>query len=588
MKELKTAIVISGMHRSGTSSFAGVVAKLGATMPSGPLLAAKPDNPNGFFESEKINVLNDRILAVSGTSWSDWRAVNNDWQNNPKYPEFLEAASRVIADEYGSSRFIFLKDPRFSKILPFWILALANSGFKTCHIIPVRHPEEVAASLAKLHTLPRTVAKLTWVRHLLDAELYSRGQPRIFIFWDDLLDDWERSAGEMANRFNITWPSLTDQVRTEIEQFLGQDLRHHRESADRDADISLGNDYLDKAYVALRLFSQDPDSATAAATFEAIRADFLRTERIYGPAFAELDALLRRVETDRDQRIQLLETDRDQPIQLLEIERHRSTELAADLARTKSTLDSTSIDRNAAMHRNIELGAQLDQARSRLDASTRECSALGKSLEEKSAQALDLEQRLTTEAHRLRLAHNRLDEWRKLSIFRKIACVVTNDDRYLNLNFIDAQIDLENLKLSDELTDTTAAAASLGLRDILQLNGIQFLVGSYGRLLRRQPDESGISHYLPRLLDGTPKIRILTDIAASGEAREKAAHLTGLRWAGFLLRLSSVPLIGAIVRLLARVEGNSAVDRRLRAIEQALHMKIQQPALARSWSNRSI
>ena len=198
MKELKMAIVISGMHRSGTSSIAGVVNKLGAAMPAGKLLATKPDNPRGFFESEKINLLNDRILTECGTNWSDWRVVNNDWPSNPKYPSYLEAASRLLDEEYGASRFIFLKDPRFSKILPFWVLALANSGFRACYqIIPVRHPDEVAASLGKLHAVPKNFAKLAWVRHLLDAEFYSRNQPRVFVFWEDLLEDWERAAVEL-------------------------------------------------------------------------------------------------------------------------------------------------------------------------------------------------------------------------------------------------------------------------------------------------------------------------------------------------------------------------------------------------------
>jgi hypothetical protein len=92
MNELKTAIVISGMHRSGTSSIAGVVSKLGAAVPAGKLLATKPDNPRGFFESEKINLFNDRILTECGTNWSDWRAVNNEWPSNPKYRAYLEAA----------------------------------------------------------------------------------------------------------------------------------------------------------------------------------------------------------------------------------------------------------------------------------------------------------------------------------------------------------------------------------------------------------------------------------------------------------------------------------------------------------------
>jgi hypothetical protein len=577
MKELKTAIVISGMHRSGTSSIAGVVSKLGAALPAGKLLASKPDNPRGFFESEEINLLNDRILAECGTNWSDWRAVNNEWPSNPKYPAFLEAATRLLDQEYGASRFIFLKDPRFSKILPFWILALASSGFRACHIIPVRHPDEVAASLGKLHTVPKNLAKLTWVRHLLDAEFYSRNQPRIFVFWDDLLDHWERTAVEIANRFDITWPSLTDQVRTDIDHFVGRELQHHRESQHRDAESKLGNEYVDGAFDALTLFAKDPASAKAAGIFDAIRADFLRTERIYGPAFADMDAQTRQVEKDRDQANVLLEA-----------ERRRVGVVAGELTQTRSALEATARDRNVTKHHNAELTTQLDQTRSQLDATTGERDAFGTALEEKSAHAAGLEKQLRIEVYRLRLAQNRLDELRHMSLFRRIVCAMKNDERYLSFQYLGSELDLESLQLSGELKDTGPIAASLGLREILLLNGIQFLVGSYGRLLKRQPDESGISHYLPRLLEGAPKIQILAEIAASNEARHLAVNLSGLRSASFMYRLSNVPLLGPIVRLLARVEGNSAVDRRLRAIEQALYMKMRQPALAQSWSKLSL
>ena len=175
-----------------------------------------------------------------------------------------------------------------------------------------------------------------------------------------------------------------------------------------------------------------------------------------------------------------------------------------------------------------------------------------------------------------------------MNLYRRIVCAMKNDEKYLSFQNLGAELDLESLQLSGELKATGPIAASLGLREILLLNGVQFLVGSYGRLLKRAPDESGLAHYLPRLLEGAPKIQILGDIAASNEARNLAVKLSGLRLARFMYRLSNVPLIGAIVRLVARVEGNSAVDRRLRAIEQALYMKMRQPALAQSWSKLSV
>jgi hypothetical protein len=544
MNELKTAIVISGMHRSGTSSIAGVISMLGASLPEGQLMSPKPDNPRGFFESEKIKTLNDRILTASGTDWSDWRTVNNDWQTNPNFPDFLEAASRLLAEEHGNSRFILLKDPRFSKLLPFWILALAKSGFRACHVIPVRHPEEVAVSLGKLHAVPKTVAKLTWVRHFLDAELYSRDQPRVFVFWDDLLASWERIAADIAEKFNISWPRLTDQVRTEIDQFLSRELRHYRESPNDNGIKSLGNDYIDGAFTALKLFSKDPTSAKAAEIFETIRADFLRTERIYGPVFADLDALRKRVELDRDQ---------------------------------------SQADRDAARYRSTELVTQLDQSRSNLNASIQKRDELDHALEKKSALAARLDQQLKIAVRRIRSAQSRLDELRNMNVFRKIFRVLKNDDIYFKLDYLTAELKLDKCQLDSELKDLDPDIASLGLQEILQLNGIQFLAGAYGRLLKRQPDESGISFYLPRMLDGTPKIQILAEIALSAEARNLALELPGLSSANFIYRLSKVPLLGAVVRLLSAAEGISAVDRRLRAIEQALYLNNRQSVLIRSW-----
>lgn len=66
----KTAYVVLGMHRSGTSSVAGALSHLGAAPPAS-LMPPKADNPSGFWESERISDFNEEILNSIGTTWLD-------------------------------------------------------------------------------------------------------------------------------------------------------------------------------------------------------------------------------------------------------------------------------------------------------------------------------------------------------------------------------------------------------------------------------------------------------------------------------------------------------------------------------------
>ena len=300
MNEKKIALIVSGMHRSGTSSIAGVVGMLGASLPQN-LLPPNFDNPLGFFESDKVMRLNDKILSESGSSWSDWRAVNNEWQKNPNFNSYLSEASLILTEEFGASNFIVLKDPRFAKLLPFWNCVLEKLGFRPCHIIPTRDPAEVAASLFKRDALSRNLSKLVWLRHVLDAEIYSRGLSRVFVCWANFLQDWEREAVNIAKIFNFSWPRLTDQVRSKVGEFLSPELRHHHKASGCFADTVADNEYIKRAHTALNSFRKDPHSSSGMKDFDSIRKDYLKTERIYGPLFADMDATNGRQKNELDQ-----------------------------------------------------------------------------------------------------------------------------------------------------------------------------------------------------------------------------------------------------------------------------------------------
>ena len=66
----KIAILVAGMHRSGTSLLTRVLDISGCDLPA-TLVEAHPTNDLGHWEPRKIVFLNDEILASAGSSWRD-------------------------------------------------------------------------------------------------------------------------------------------------------------------------------------------------------------------------------------------------------------------------------------------------------------------------------------------------------------------------------------------------------------------------------------------------------------------------------------------------------------------------------------
>ena len=64
-KRKKIAILVAGMHRSGTSAVARTLSLLGCKLPK-TLMPAGPANEPGHWESRTIMDLNDEILGFSG------------------------------------------------------------------------------------------------------------------------------------------------------------------------------------------------------------------------------------------------------------------------------------------------------------------------------------------------------------------------------------------------------------------------------------------------------------------------------------------------------------------------------------------
>jgi hypothetical protein len=97
----KTLVVVLGMHRSGTSSAAGALVRLGAAAPQ-HLIAPNADNERGYWESPVIVDLNGAILAAGGSDWKDWRKFDLNKIGALKANALRARAKEALAEESRS------------------------------------------------------------------------------------------------------------------------------------------------------------------------------------------------------------------------------------------------------------------------------------------------------------------------------------------------------------------------------------------------------------------------------------------------------------------------------------------------------
>src|SRR5688572_24520696 len=111
----RQAVVVLGMHRSGTSALTRALHILGLALPD-DLLPAADDNTQGYFEAREFVRLNQALLAAAGTAWHDPAPIPDGWLAGNETLPFRQRAAALIEAAFSASSLVVLKDPRFSRL----------------------------------------------------------------------------------------------------------------------------------------------------------------------------------------------------------------------------------------------------------------------------------------------------------------------------------------------------------------------------------------------------------------------------------------------------------------------------------------
>jgi glycosyltransferase involved in cell wall biosynthesis len=312
----RQALIVLGMHRSGTSALTRVLSLLGATPPK-DLMPSSEDNPSGYWESRKITQFNNRLLQSAGLRWDSDAPLDAEWLcDEAARADHYKEARALLAEDFDDTPLFILKDPRLCRLFPFWEKVLASEGIDTRVVLCLRDPREVAASLAarfdnsslRPAAIPaHSRAYLLWLRHILEAERSTRHLPRIAVNYADLVSDWRAALHKLPSlSTDLALPKPEDSKSQAINFFLNRNLRRHfsERASEKGAEF----------------FSLVTDAVKFSVSFEPyqlllneIGVDLERLVTGYAPLRAGLDRLCRR-DIWAERIVQELETLHPSPI----------------------------------------------------------------------------------------------------------------------------------------------------------------------------------------------------------------------------------------------------------------------------------
>jgi hypothetical protein len=234
-------------------------------------------NEKGFWEHEDIVDMHDELLLSLGSQWDDLLPLSDKWWEAETIKPFAARLDKLVRRDFSDAEVWALKDPRMCRLLPLWLPLLEAQQIRPTFISVNRNPLEVVASLQKRDGFSREKALVLWLSHSLSAELYSRGKPRVFIGFDQVVNSPVETLLKIEREANLAFPVSVKEASLNINGFVSPDLRHHK----ADAVPKQANEGLSSmAYELYHIFQKmEVENSSHHELIDRIAADFIAYQK---------------------------------------------------------------------------------------------------------------------------------------------------------------------------------------------------------------------------------------------------------------------------------------------------------------------
>lgn len=233
-----TLVLVSGSGRSGTSSLAGSLKRLGLHVPQ-PEVEASETNPRGFYEPKWVIDFHKGYLKQLAMHNIDSRPEAVDL-----VAELLETGEpqerlrEWLSGQLEHQRLV-VKDPHAFWFAQAWRQVCADLGVDLKWLTALRHPAEVVGSRdiaylqsqsEELRLVKETSNVAGWVNAALLTERAGRAGAgsagRAFIRYGDLLADWRDALGRVGEQLELEYEGdLSREVTHPVDEFIEPSMR---------------------------------------------------------------------------------------------------------------------------------------------------------------------------------------------------------------------------------------------------------------------------------------------------------------------------------------------------------------------------
>lgn len=278
-------LMVTGSGRSGTSTVAGVLKRLGMHLPQ-PEKPAGPANPRGFYETQWVvdfhRSLLDPIPVRTGDSRPRATQLAAQAAARPRVARQLKAWLSGQLDH----PLIVIKDPRAFWVHDLWHRVAEDLDVELMYLTMLRHPLEVAKSrdsaflegrTPEFRRLRETSNVAGWCNVTFESELATRSSSRCFLRYSDLVADWRSAIGGVAEQLHLEFDfDLSGDDTHEIDSFVDPALyRSHVEPHGLDLPDNLRST-AERVWNTIGGLVEDPEDPRAIEQLSVMRAEYGR------------------------------------------------------------------------------------------------------------------------------------------------------------------------------------------------------------------------------------------------------------------------------------------------------------------------
>jgi hypothetical protein len=306
-------VIVTGSGRSGTSSVAGTLKRLGLHIPQ-PEVPADERNPLGYYETAWVAAFHKVWLDDIPVRTIDARPHAGEIAMATVTPEReaeLRDWLRAELDAQPDGTVTSIKETRAYWVYPLWQRVAADVGASLSSLTMLRHPAQVVRSRDAAYLTHEsesfrrqreTTNVAAWMNSVFETERATRGNPRAFVPYYDLIGDWRAAMARAFGQLGLALPDVSG--HHEVDDFITTSL--NRSAADWDGLVVAPSlvAMAERTWAAAGVLVERPDDETARAELDALRAEYVELyETAAALALDETVSQVRSVRTQLQQRL---------------------------------------------------------------------------------------------------------------------------------------------------------------------------------------------------------------------------------------------------------------------------------------------